>query len=31
MNSTPGFDLLEIVGDEIIKKRYFEEFIKVIE
>lgn len=30
MNTTPGFDLLEIVGDESIKKKYFEEFIKVI-
>lgn len=30
MNSTPGFDLLEIVGNDDVKKRYFEEFLGVL-
>jgi glutathione synthase/RimK-type ligase-like ATP-grasp enzyme len=30
MNTTPGFDLLHIVGDEKIKERNFCEFIKVL-
>lgn len=30
MNTTPGFDLLNIVGNEKIKERHFQEFIKVI-
>lgn len=30
MNTTPGFDLLNIVGDEKIKERHFQEFIKVL-
>jgi glutathione synthase/RimK-type ligase-like ATP-grasp enzyme len=30
MNTTPGFDLLNIVGNEKIKNRNFREFIKVI-
>ncbi len=31
MNTTPGFDLLNIVGDEKTKNKHFEEFIKVLE
>ena len=30
MNTTPGFDLLHIVGDEKIKERNFKEFISVL-
>jgi glutathione synthase/RimK-type ligase-like ATP-grasp enzyme len=30
MNTTPGFDLLHIVGTEAIKKKHFEEFMKVL-
>lgn len=30
MNTTPGFDLLNIVGNEKIKEKNFQEFIKVI-
>lgn len=30
MNTTPGFDLLNVVGDEKIKEKNFQEFIKVI-
>jgi glutathione synthase/RimK-type ligase-like ATP-grasp enzyme len=30
MNTTPGFDLLHIVGDEKIKDKNFKEFIKVL-
>lgn len=30
MNTTPGFDLLQIVGDEKIKEKNFTEFIKVL-
>ena len=30
MNTTPGFDLLNIVGNEKIKERNFQEFIKII-
>ena len=30
MNTTPGFDLLNIVGDEKIKDKNFKEFIKII-
>ena len=30
MNSTPGFDLLQIVGDEETKKKNFEEFVKIV-
>lgn len=30
MNTTPGFDLLHIVGDEVVKEKHFKEFIKVI-
>ena len=30
MNTTPGFDLLNIVGDEEIKERNFKEFISII-
>jgi len=31
MNTTPGFDLLNIVGDEKIKEKHFKEFISIIE
>ena len=31
MNTTPGFDLLYIMGDENVKKRNFEMFIKTIQ
>lgn len=30
MNTTPGFDLLNVIGDEKIKSRNFKEFIKII-
>jgi glutathione synthase/RimK-type ligase-like ATP-grasp enzyme len=30
MNTTPGFDLLYVVGDEKIKEKNFEEFIKIL-
>lgn len=30
MNTTPGFDLLYLVGDEKIKKKHFKEFCKII-
>lgn len=30
MNTTPGFDLLEIVGDEKIKDAHMEEFVKIL-
>lgn len=30
MNTTPGFDLLHIVGDEKTKEKHFNEFIKVL-
>jgi len=30
MNTTPGFDLLNIVGDEEIKEKNFKEFISII-
>lgn len=30
MNTTPGFDLLNIVGNEEIKEKHFQEFINVI-
>jgi len=30
MNTTPGLDLLHIVGDEKIKQKNFEEFIKIL-
>lgn len=31
MNTTPGFDLLHIVGDEELKEKHFQEFIKIID
>ena len=30
MNTTPGFDLLHIVGDEKIKNNHFKEFLKTL-
>jgi glutathione synthase/RimK-type ligase-like ATP-grasp enzyme len=31
MNTTPGFDLLHIVGTEELKEKHFQEFIKIID